>query len=87
MVSREKLLARLLRGTSDANIPFDALCRLLRDLGFEERVKSSHHIFTLEGIPEILNLQPKKSKAKVYQVRQVRNLLLKYQLTGEGDDE
>lgn len=78
MVSREKLLSRLLHGASDASIPFAPLCSLLRDLGFEERVKS---------IPEILNLQPKKSKAKVYQVRQVRNLLLKYQLTGDGDDE
>lgn len=87
MVSREKLLDRLLRGTSDANIPFAPLCSLLRDLGFEERVKSSHHIFTMEGIPEILNLQPKKSKAKVYQVRQVRKVLLKHQLTGESDDE
>lgn len=85
MVSREKLLARLLRGRSDANIPFAPLCGLLRDLGFQERIRSSHHIFTMEGIPEIVNLQPKKSKAKVYQVRQVRNLLLKYHLTGEGD--
>jgi hypothetical protein len=42
---------------------------LLRDLGFDERTKGSHHIFTLEGIPEILNLQPNGAKAKAYQVR------------------
>lgn len=87
MVSRNKILQRLLRGTSDADIPFASLCALLRDLGFEERIRGSHYIYTMRGIPEILNLQPKKSKAKVYQVRQVRNLLVKYRLAGESADE
>jgi hypothetical protein len=86
MVSRSKLLARVLRGTSDANIPFDALCALLRDLGFGERVKGSHYIFTREGVAEILNLQPQGSKAKVYQVRQVRNVILKHRLAGPENE-
>jgi hypothetical protein len=34
---------------------------------------------------EIINLQPKGSKAKPYQVKQVRNLILKYKLAGEND--
>ena len=83
MASRDRLLARILRGTSDFNIPFQELYALLKELGFDERIKGSHHIFTKGGISEILNLQPKKAKAKVYQVRQVRNIILRYRLAGE----
>ena len=53
---QDGLLLRILRGTSDANIPFDGLCQLLRRLGFAERIRGSHHIFTKEGVEEILNL-------------------------------
>lgn len=80
MAQYERLLERILRGTSDANIPFSGMCQLLRRLGFEERIKGSHHIFTKEGIEEILNVQPKGSKAKPYQVKQVRNVILKFKL-------
>ncbi len=75
-----ELLERILRGTSDANIPFAGICQLLRKLGFEERIRGSHHIFTKQGVDEILNLQPKGAKAKPYQVKQVRRLILKYEL-------
>jgi len=51
-------------------------------LGFDEKISGSHHIFTKKGVEEILNLQPKQGKAKVYQVKQVREMLLKYQLGG-----
>lgn len=79
---REKLLGRILRGTSDRNIPFAGLCQLLREWGFEERIRGSHHIFAKDGVEEILNLQPKGAKAKPYQVKQVRNLIIKYKLAG-----
>jgi len=87
MGKHEKLLVRILRGTSDANISFRGLCQLLHYLGFDERIRGNHHIFTKEGIEEILNLQPKGAKAKPYQVKQVRNVILKYQLGGEEDDQ
>ncbi len=87
MVARKKVLARILRGSADANVPFKGLCSLLVSLGFEERVKGSHHIFTKDGIPEILNLQPQGNKAKRYQVRQVRTVILKYRLAGGTDEE
>lgn len=80
--SREKVLRQILRGTSDANISFAGLCQLLKEMGFEQRIHGDHHIFTKEGIVEILNLQPKGSKAKVYQVKQVRSVILKYKLGG-----
>ena len=79
-----KLKAVVLAGTADANVDFVALCQLLVRLGFEQRVKGSHHIFTRADIEEILNLQPKANKAKPYQVRQVRGILVKYRL-GESD--
>lgn len=78
----EKLLVRVLRGTSDANIAFSDIRQLLIHLGFQERVRGSHHIFFRNHIAEILNLQPKGTKAKPYQVKQVRTILLKYRLAG-----
>ena len=77
----EKILEQILRGTSDANISFTSLCKLLQTFGFEERVRGSHHIFYRHGIEEIINIQRKGSKAKPYQVKQVRNLILQYKLT------
>lgn len=56
-------------------------------LGFEERIKGSHHILTKEGIEEILNIQSKSGKAKPYQVKQVRNIIVKYQLKLDDDEK
>jgi hypothetical protein len=86
MSQSDRLLLRILRGTSDANIPFEGLRQLLRRLGFNERIRGSHHIFTKEGVEEILNLQPKGKQAKPYQVKQVRAVLLQYRLGGRGDE-
>ncbi|MFI5201456.1 MAG: type II toxin-antitoxin system HicA family toxin [Candidatus Kapaibacterium sp.] len=84
MANFEQLLIRVLKGSSDADIGFHDLCGLLEHLGFEYRVRGSHHIFSKTGIREILNLQPIGSKAKAYQVKQVRNLTLKYSLGGSN---
>ncbi len=70
MSKYEKILIRILRGTSDTNITFDELCTLLLHLDFVMRVRGSHHIFTRQGVEEILNLQPQGSgQAKPYQVK------------------
>lgn len=87
MGKSEKLLIKILRGTSDSSIPFEQLCQLLINMGFEQRIRGSHHIFTKEGVEEILNVQPKGNKAKVYQVKQIRAVILKYGLGGQDDDE
>lgn len=76
--AKDELLVRILRGASDKNIPFERMCRLLRNLGFDEHTRGSHHIFTRDGVEEILNLQTKGGKAKPYQVKQVRQIILKY---------
>ena len=77
----EGVLAAILRGTSDKNIAFGDLRYALEALGFEVRVKGDHFIFAKQGVSEIVNLQPLGSKAKAYQVKQVRALILKYKLT------
>ena len=79
-----KVRQTILSGSSDANVEFSGLPRLLIRLGFEERVRGSHHIFTRDGVAEIVNLQPTGSKAKPYQISQVRSILVKYRL-GETD--
>ena len=80
----ERTLEQVLRGSSDASIRFADLRNLLLRLRFGERVRGSHHIFWKEGVEEILNLQPKGSKAKPYQVKQVRYVILKYRLGDES---
>lgn len=64
----------------DNNVSFDSLCTLLGKLGFDSRIRGDHHIFWMDGVEEILNLQPAGSKAKSYQVKQVREVILKYKL-------
>jgi len=80
----EKLVFQILRGMRDANIPFTDLVNLLKHFDFEMRIKGSHHIFRKAGIIEKVNLQKEGDKAKPYQVRQIRNIILKYKL---GDNE
>ena len=85
MGKHEKLLWRILSGKSDANIKFADLRSLLLDLGFAERTQGSHHIYSRPGVEELLNLQRDGNKAKAYQVRQVRKVIVTYGL-GERDE-
>ena len=78
-----KLLQQVLRATSDANIPFDDLCQLLIRVGFQERITGSHHVFRKEEVRERINLQREGSKAKAYQVCQVREVFAAYELGEE----
>jgi predicted RNA binding protein YcfA (HicA-like mRNA interferase family) len=80
MGKHEKLIQQILTGRSDANIAFHDLCSLLLHNGFETRISGSHHIFRKTGIEEKINLQKDGNKAKPYQVKQIRHLLLKYKI-------
>ena len=80
MSKSDKTKQRILEGKSDANISFEDLRNLLTVLGFVERIKGSHHSYRKEGIIEKPNLQRDGNKAKSYQVRQVREILKKYDL-------
>ena len=83
----KKINAQILTGRSDANIAFKDLCNLLTFLGFETRVKGSHHIFRKMDVIEKINLQKDGNKAKPYQVQQVRHIILKYKLGEEFDEQ
>lgn len=82
MGQMEKILIKILCGTKDKSIHFDDLCSALIHFGFKERINGSHHIFYKDGIEEIINIQPNGAKAKPYQVKQVRQIALKYKLGG-----
>ena len=76
----QKLIYTILTGQADSKIRFIDLCNLLKKIWFQERVRGSHHIFRKEGIIEKINLQKDGSHAKPYQVKQVRNVIIKYKL-------
>lgn len=82
MSKHEKTLSDVMSGRGDGNIRFADLCGLLENLGFVlERISGSHHIYSYEGVMELIDLQPDKkdhSKAKKYQVKQVRDFIRRY---------
>ena len=78
MSRSDKVLEQVLSGRADANVRFADLCNLLLRLGFETRTSGSHHVFRMAGVDEKINLQKDGNKAKPYQVRQVRAVVLKY---------
>ena len=83
MSQYEKLLLSIMSGTRDKSILFADLQTVLDRLGFQCRIKGDHFIYTKDGMEEIINIQPVGNKAKPYQVKQVRNIILKYQLGGD----
>jgi predicted RNA binding protein YcfA (HicA-like mRNA interferase family) len=82
-VAADKVLQRILSGTADAAIRFDDLCRLLENLGFEKRIRGSHHLFRKDGVAAKINLQRDGANAKPYQVKQVRAIILEAKLGGQ----
>ena len=38
------------------------------------------NIYTFNENPEIINIQPNKNMAKPYQIKQIRNYIIKYRL-------
>ena len=80
MPTVDKILTEVMSGTKDKNIRFTELQKLLDSLGFRCRIKGDHFIYYKNGIDEIINIQPEGNKAKPYQVKQIRNIILKYRL-------
>jgi predicted RNA binding protein YcfA (HicA-like mRNA interferase family) len=77
---QEKTFAQIMAGRSDANVRFEDLRSLLLALGFVERTRGSHHMFAKPGIEQQINLQRDGAKAKSYQVKQVRDIIVRYNL-------
>jgi hypothetical protein len=74
MSKHTKVFEHIMTRRSDSNVTLSDLCEPLTRLGFDRR---------MTGIEEIINLQPKHGMGKAYQVRQVRDVLLKYKLRME----
>lgn len=86
MSQYEKLMQSILSGRQDKNISFSDLCLILGRIGFDRRTRGDHFIFTKDGFEEIINIQPTAGKAKPYQVKQIREVILKYHLGGDDDE-
>ena len=72
-MKKRKLLLKLLSGSK--NVRFSEAVAIAEAFGFRvDRVNGSHHIFVHPKIPELLNLQDLKGKAKPYQVKQLLQL-------------
>ena len=80
MTAVAKILEAVLDSRRDNNILFADLQRLLDYFSFNHRVKGSHFIYWRDDIAEIINIQSDENKAKAYQVKQIRNIILKYRL-------
>lgn len=80
MSHQDKMMLKVLSGGHDRSMKFHELQKLLYMLEFQCRVKGDHFIYWKEGIDEIISIQPDGNMAKPYQVRQIRNIILKYGL-------
>ena len=55
MAQLDKILQAILYGRQDQNLRFTDLTRVITALGFTERIKGSHHIYTYADVEEIIN--------------------------------
>lgn len=77
----QKTYNDVISGKSDNNINFSDFCNLIVDLVFSfKRQKGSHKSYYHSGINERMTVQNAGSKAKGYQVRQLRNVINKHGL-------
>ncbi len=84
-MNRKKILQKIL--ASSRNIRFSDMMNLVEGFGFTlSRTDGSHHIFTRQDIPELVNLQKIKGQAKPYQIRQFLKLVEKHNLILEGEE-
>jgi predicted RNA binding protein YcfA (HicA-like mRNA interferase family) len=82
MGKKQKILKQILSGSK--NISFNDIVTVVEAFGFTlSRVNSSHHIFIHPNIPELVNLQNAKGKAKPYQIRQFLTIVEQYNLSLE----
>ena len=80
MARADKMYQKVMAGKSENNIDFEDFRHMITCLGFRERIRGDHHFFTRDCIPERINIQPAGNKAKPYQVRQVREIIIKHSL-------
>jgi predicted RNA binding protein YcfA (HicA-like mRNA interferase family) len=83
-LNKRKLLHRIL--LNSRNVRFGDMVLLVEAFGFRLiRTAGSHHMYTRDGIPKIVNLQEDNGQAKPYQIRQFLTLVEKYRLALEEE--
>ena len=74
-----KLLKKLLSGSK--NIQFTEAVACAKAFGFQlSRIKGSHHIYIHSEVSELINLQNIDGKVKPYQIKQLLELIERYDL-------
>lgn len=85
-MNKRKLLAKALAGSK--NMRFREVVALAEAFGFRlSRVKGSHHIFVHPRAHELVNLQEIGGKAKPYQIRQLLEVVERYNLELKSGEE
>ncbi|MDE6917369.1 MAG: type II toxin-antitoxin system HicA family toxin [Lachnospiraceae bacterium] len=86
MSQYEKIRSDILSGNCDKNISEMDMKFFLNKIGAShKRTTGSHMQYTIDNIPELINIQPKNGKIKPYQVKEIRNIVNKYRLGEVGD--
>ena len=71
----DKVFSDVISGRKDTNIRFNDLCGLLDNMEFRCSIRGDHYIYRRDDTP-IINIQPDGNKAKAYQVKQVRDIIV-----------
>lgn len=81
MTMNKRIYESVTSGESDHNIEYEDFQNLIVDLGFEfNRQRGSHAMYYHNGIKEFMNIQKHGSKAKNYQVKQLRDIIREHDL-------
>ena len=76
-----KVYDAVIGGKSDNNINYTDFINLLIDLWFTfRRQRGSHKMYCHNAINAFMNIQKDGSKAKAYQVEQLRSIIIKHNL-------
>jgi len=84
-MKKRKLVQKLLSGSK--NIRFSEASSCAEAFGFRlSRITGDHHIYMHPGVPELVNLRNVGGKAKPYQVKQLLQIIERYNLQLEGEE-
>lgn len=81
MTRYEKLYRKIII-EGNTSVSFSDIQFFLDKLGFSVRCKGDHFIYTLDGVSDIINIQPNGNNAKKYKVKQIKKIVEKYKLGG-----
>jgi len=84
-MKKRKLVAKILSGSK--NISFSDAKIFAEMFGFRlARISGSHHIYIHPDVPELVNLHEVASKANPYQLKQLIQIIERYDLRMEVEE-